>query len=139
MDDVGNLPPVDAIEISTRGRIHSASSWHEAERRVNDLQRRSRRAGLALPPAWITLLVTLGGELMLANRSMAQLKPTVDAANRIIAALNALPGYGTYADLERLIENPPSAATSDRIGDAMDRVRRGLEIRQALSTPERSG
>jgi len=139
MDYVGTLAPVDAIEISTRGRIHSASSWHEAERRVNLLHQRSRSPGLALPPAWPTLLLSLGGDLMLANRSMGQLRPTVDAANRIIAALNALPASGTYVDLERLIEFPPPAPASDRMGEAMDRVRQGLETQRVLSARERRG
>ncbi|MBS3958149.1 MAG: hypothetical protein KGZ52_01950 [Xanthomonadaceae bacterium] len=131
MDASPPLPPVAVHEVSLRGRIDPKSAWHAAERRV-----------AALPPPstgtarWATLVQALGGSLDLARRRAGELQPTVDAVNRIIHALNALPAGADYADLEAALgldagPGKPKATTHDHIGEAMCRVREALESRRA--------
>jgi hypothetical protein len=75
-------------------------------------------------------VTALGGSLALANRSVAELKPTLEAVNRIIDALNALPRDASYADLERALGLRAPRQSSDHIGDAMARVMRTLAQRR---------
>ncbi|GIX38437.1 MAG: hypothetical protein KatS3mg127_1676 [Silanimonas sp.] len=132
MDAIDPIPRIEATDISARGRIANRSGWHVAERRVNTLALRLDPEGLPPPPqpAFPILLKALGGSLALANRSVAELAPTVAAVNRIIDALNALPRDANYADLERALGLRPPRETHDRIGDAMARVLRTLAQRR---------
>lgn len=125
------IPPVSAYDISARGRIAASSGWHRAEQRVNALGAACEGEPSTLPPspAWPALLARLGGGLSLANRKAAELKPTIDAANAIIAALNDLPAGAGYEDLERALGLREARGSHDRIGDAMSRVLRTLERR----------
>ena len=82
-------------------------------------------------PAWSPLVLALGGSLVLANLKAVELKPTLDAVNRIIDALNALPDDANFADLERALGLREPRDSHDRIGDAMNRVLRALESRRA--------
>ncbi|MBS3896660.1 hypothetical protein [Silanimonas sp.] len=125
------LAPVAVHEISLRGRIDPRSSWHDAERWV---------AVLAGPTAgaspWASLVQALGGNLDLARRRASELQPTIDAVNRIIAALNQLPAQAGYADLQAALGlGTPAVKTEppahDHIGEAMNRVRDALESRRA--------
>lgn len=133
MDAIAPIPHVDAFDISARGRIAPHSGWHAAEKRVNTLALRSNSDGGVAPaqPAWSPLVLALGGSLVLANLKAVELKPTLDAVNRIIDALNALPHDANFADLERALglREPPDS--HDRIGDAMNRVLRALQSRRA--------
>jgi len=127
------LPPVAVHEISLRGRIAPRSSWHAAERRVAAL---ADAADEASP--WAALVQALGGNLDLARRRTGELQPTINAVNRIIAALNQLPAQAGFADLQAALELGATAAkteppTHDHIGDAMSRVRVALENRRAQS------
>lgn len=133
MDEPAPIRHVDAFDISVRGRIAPSSGWHAAEKRVNTLALRALDAGEApvAHPAWPVLVQALGGELSLANRKAAELKPTLDAVNRVIDALNALPLDANYADLERALGLREPRESHDRIGDAMNRVLRNLELRRA--------
>ena len=70
----------------------------------------------------------------LANRKVTELKPTLDAVNAIVDALNALPGDATFADLERALGLRAPRESQDRIGDAMNRVLRRLESRRVEGT-----
>lgn len=132
MDAIDPIPRIEAFDISARGRIAERSGWHAAERRVNTLALRADPDGLPPPaqPAWPALVVTLGGSLALAKRSVAELKPTLEAVNRIVDALNSLPRDASYADLERALGLRAPRETSDRIGDAMARVMRTLAQRR---------
>jgi hypothetical protein len=130
------IPFVTAFDISARGRIAASSGWHAAEKRVNGLALMGGEDG-AVPlaqPAWPALVRRLGGNLTLANRRAAELKPTLDAVNAIISALNTLQPGARYADLEALLGLRKARETlesHDRIGDAMGRVLRRLERRHA--------
>jgi hypothetical protein len=137
MDAIAPIPHVDAFDISVRGRIAPHSGWHAAEKRVNTLALRSNPAGGAIPPqpAWSPLVLALGGSLMLANLKAVELKPTLDAVNRIIDALNALPADADFADLERALGLREPLESHDRIGDAMNRVLRALESRRLDPSP----
>jgi len=132
MDAIAPIPRVDAFDISARGRIAPHSGWHAAEKRVNLLAQATipDAAAVAGQPAWTPLVIALGGSLVLANRKAVELKPTIDAVNRIIDALNALPDDGTYADLERSLGLREPRDSHDRIGDAMHRVLLALESRR---------
>ena len=132
MDAIAPIPRIDAFDISGRGRIAPTSGWHAAEKRVNALALRSSPEGSAVPPqpAWSPLVLALGGSLVLANLKAVELKPTIDAVNRIIDALNALPDDATFADLERAVGLREPRDSHDRIGDAMNRVLRALESRR---------
>ncbi len=130
MDETTPIPPVDAFDISARGRIVSRSSWHIAEQRVNTLALRVEPdSTVTTQPAWPVLLQALGANLDLANRKAADLKPTIDAVNRVIDALNALPADAYFSDLERALDLREPRPSQDRIGDAMNRVLRTLEHR----------
>jgi hypothetical protein len=132
MDEYAPIPRVDAFDISARGRIAPTSGWHSAEKRVNTLALRENDPGVPPPqhPAWPVLLQALGANLTLANRRAAELKPTLDAVNRVIEALNSLPADANYADLERAVGLREPRESHDRIGDAMNRVLRALELRR---------
>ena len=119
-----SIPFVGAFDISARGRIDPHSGWHAAEKRVNGLAARSAPdRGTPLPqPAWPALLEALGGSIQLANRRLAELQPTLRAANAIIEALNGLPYEADYAELERVLGLREPRESHDRIGDAMNRV-----------------
>jgi hypothetical protein len=133
MDASAPIPHVDAFDISARGRIAPNSGWHAAEKRVNTLALRANPDGGSAPaqPAWSPLVVALGGSLLLANLKASELKPTLLAVNRIIDALNSLPGDANFADLERALGLREPRESHDRIGDAMSRVLRTLELRRA--------
>ncbi|MCZ8113679.1 hypothetical protein [Silanimonas sp.] len=133
MDAIAPIPRVDAFDISARGRIAPHSGWHTAEKRVNTLALRSSPDVVGIPtqPAWTPLVLALGGSLVLANRKAIELKPTIDAVNRIIDALNALPDDANFADLERALGLREPRDSHDRIGDAMNRVLRALESHRA--------
>lgn len=135
MEAIAPIPHVDAFDISARGRIAPQSGWHAAEKRVNLLALRASPEGGAAPaqPAWSPLLIAMGGSLVLANLKATELKPTLDAVNRIIDALNSLPGDANFADLERALGLREPRESHDRIGDAMNRVLRTLELRRADS------
>ncbi|GAB3736304.1 hypothetical protein GCM10028794_16790 [Silanimonas algicola] len=137
MDASAPIPHVDAFDISARGRIAAHSGWHRAERRVNALALRTDPDGGAAPtqPAWSPLVLALGGRLVLANLKAVELKPTLDAVNRIIDALNALPEDASFADLERSLGLREPRESHDRIGDAMSRVLRALESRRIDANP----
>ena len=132
MDAIAPIPHVDAFDISIRGRIASHSGWHAAEKRVNALALRADPSAGTVPaqPAWSPLVLALGGSLVLANLKAVELKPTLDAVNRIIDALNALPIDASFADLERALGLREPVESHDRIGDAMNRVLRALESRR---------
>lgn len=127
------IPHVDAFDISSRGRIGPHSGWHAAEKRVNALALRPDPEGgpATAQPAWSPLVLALGGRLVLANLKAVELKPTLDAVNRIIDALNGLPDDASFADLERALGLRRARESHDRIGDAMSRVLRALESRSA--------
>jgi hypothetical protein len=133
MEAIAPIPRVDAFDISARGRIAPHSGWHVAEKRVNTLALRADPDGGPVPvqPAWSPLVLALGGRLVLANLKAVELKPTLDAVNRIIDALNALPDDANFADLERALGLREPRDSHDRIGDAMNRVLRALESRRA--------
>lgn len=126
------IPKVDAFDISAKGRIASASGWHAAERRVNTMALRAPPEGEPAPPqpAWAHLLKRLGADLVLANRKAAELRPTLDAVNRVIEVLNLLPQDANYADLELALGLREPRESQDRIGDAMERILRSLESRR---------
>lgn len=132
MDATAPIPPVDAFDISSRGRIAARSGWHAAEKRVNTLALRAdpERSAFPAQPAWSPLVIALGGSLVLANLKAAELKPTLDAVNRIIDALNSLPADANFSDLERALGLREPRESYDRIGDAMSRVLRTLELRR---------
>lgn len=132
MDAISPIPLVSAFDISARGRIADRSGWHAAEKRVNllALRRADDEAPQPPQPAWPYLLQRLGADLQLANRKAAELKPTVEAVNSIIAALNLLPATASFADLERALGLREPRESQDRIGDAMGRVLRQLESRR---------
>ena len=129
----GPIPLVSAFDISVRGRIVASSGWHRAESSVNaKALRGDDEGGTSVPqPGWTILLERLGGSSQLANRKAAELKPTIDAANLIITALNDLSERSTFADLERALGLREPRSSHDRIGDAMSRVLRDLEHRRA--------
>lgn len=131
MAAIAPIPHVDAFDISARGRIAPHSGWHAAETRVNALATRADPEGGLAPaqPAWPPLVLALGGSLVLANRRAVELKPTLDAVNRIIDALNGLEDDASFADLERALGLRGPSESHDRIGDAMNRVLRALESR----------
>lgn len=133
MEAIAPIPNVDAFDISARGRIASQSGWHLAEKRVNTLALRANPELGTVPvqPAWSPLVLALGGRLVLANLKAAELKPTIDAVNRIIEALNSLPSDANFADLERALGLREPRESHDRIGDAMNRVLRSLESRRS--------
>ena len=137
MEASAPIPHVDAFDISARGRIADHSGWHRAERRVNALALRADPDGGAAPkqPAWSPLVLALGGRLVLANLKAVELKPTLDAVNRIIDALNGLPEDASFADLERSLGLREPRESHDRIGDAMNRVLRALESRRVDANP----
>lgn len=137
MDEFAPIPRVDAFDISARGRIAPTSGWHSAEKRVNTLALRATTDGSPSPsqPAWPVLLQALGASLSLANRKAIELRPTIDAVNRVIDALNALPLDANFADLERALGLREPRESHDRIGDAMNRVLRALEQRRADAHP----
>ena len=125
------IPPVDAFDISGRGKIATGSGWHAAEKRVNTMALRRMDDGAMPPqPAWPWLLQRLGADLALANRRATELKPTLDAVNAVIEALNALPADSNFADLERALGLREPRNSQDHIGDAMTRVLRSLERRR---------
>jgi len=135
MDANTPLTPVAVHEISLRGRIDPRSSWHAAERRVTALAAGAGAGAAAGASPWATLVQALGGNLDLARRRAGELQPTIDAVNRIIAALNQLPAQAGYADLQAALEPGTAAAQAeppahDHIGDAMSRVRNALESRR---------
>lgn len=136
MDAIAPIPHVDAFDISVRGRIAPHSGWHVAEKRVNALALRTPPEAGPAPsqPAWSPLLLALGGRLVLANLKAVELKPTLDAVNRIIDALNSLPRDATFADLERALGLREPQESHDHIGEAMNRVLRALESRRADAT-----
>jgi len=123
MDASSLIPKVNALDISIRGRIDSHSGWHAAEKRVNELGARAYRPS----PAWPALLASLGGTTALANRKLAELQPTLTAANCVVDALNALPAFATYGDLEVALGLAKPRELHDRIGDAMARVMQNLK------------
>lgn len=127
------IPLVSAFDISARGRIAASSGWHAAEKRVNGLALLGGDDGAAplTQPAWPALLRRLGVNLVLANRRAAELKPTIDAVNAVIAALNSLQPGASFADLESLLGLREPPESHDRIGEAMGRVLRRLERRHA--------
>lgn len=137
MEAIAPIPHVDAFDISARGRIAPHSGWHAAEKRVNALALRTPADGGPMPsqPAWSPLVLALGGNLVLANLKAVELKPTLDAVNRIIDALNALPADASFADLERALGLRDPLESHDRIGDAMNRVLRALESRRVDANP----
>ncbi|HAI59771.1 MAG TPA: hypothetical protein DCM32_07835 [Xanthomonadaceae bacterium] len=124
------IPPVDAFDISSRGRIADSSGWHAAEKRVNTLALRCSDDSPPPHPVWPWLLQQLGADLALANRRAAELRPTIEAVNRVIEALNTLPADANFADLERAVGLREPRTSLDRIGDAMTRVLRSLEARR---------
>lgn len=132
MDTFDPIPEVDAFDISARGRIAPQSGWHLAEKRVNTMAlRTSPDDDTVVPqPAWPWLLQQLGANLALANRKAVELKPTLDAVNRVIQALNGLSADAHFADLERALALREPRESQDRIGDAMSRVLRTLEQRR---------
>jgi hypothetical protein len=73
------------------------------------------------------LLDRLGAGADLARRDTAARQRSLEAANRVIEALNALPDDASLAELERALGLPRPAVVHDHIGAAMQRVLQRLQ------------